>query len=578
MKTLLRNVLSWMLGAVIVASALGQDDDPLASGKAPSDDSKTSQSLNAPSAEDLDRLFGDTGSKEDSSGDAANEAAAPENAGSPISDDDGLALSEDDKISVDFPSEEIRTVLRNVADLYVLNLVIPDTLQGTTSIKLRDVSWRQIFNVVLDPVGYTFVEEGNIIKIVSRETLNFEPPVTEIFTLNYASAGSVSATIGNLVDPEAGGRVQVDARTNSLIVSERQSRMSSLREVVERLDKPTQQVMIETRFVEVSDRDTKNIGMNWASLRGINFSVGEIERTYENISGGTNGSNRVLENNDEENFGTVNFDIGGAGLKDDEPGVRHGRLIDNLAGATLLDASSDSQSNVLQNAVRNLSTIIGQNDTTRVSSAVFTASQFGFVLSALKEQADTRLVSHPTVVTLNNQEAEINVGEKFPIPNYTYNEERGTFEVSGFTFEKIGINLKVKPSVNAKGLITMSVTPEVSSRQGETSFGGASGAAIPIISTRTTRTQVAIQDGHTMGLGGLIETRTVSSQNKVPVLHKIPGLGRAFQHKSEDEIQLNLLIFITARILAGEEATFKDVFHSKQIEAAGMDAEELLNR
>ena len=90
-------------------------------------------------------------------------------------------LRDTDMISVDFPNAEIRTVLRNVADLYMLNIVIPEGLQGTASIKLRDVSWKQIFSVVLEPIGYTYIEEGNIIQIISDETLNFEPPITDIF-------------------------------------------------------------------------------------------------------------------------------------------------------------------------------------------------------------------------------------------------------------------------------------------------------------------------------------------------------------------------------------------------------------
>src|SRR5690349_2613400 len=85
-----------------------------------------------------------------------------------------------DTLSVDFPDEEIRNVLRNVADLFELNLVIPDTLQGKTSIKLRDVTWRQIFQVVLNPVGYTYIEDGNIIKVVTTESLNMEPLSTEV--------------------------------------------------------------------------------------------------------------------------------------------------------------------------------------------------------------------------------------------------------------------------------------------------------------------------------------------------------------------------------------------------------------
>jgi len=110
-----------------------------------------------------------------------------------------------DTLSVDFPDEDIRTILRNVADLFELNLVIPDTLQGKTSLKLRDVSWRQIFQVVLSPVGYTFVEDGNIIKVVSQDSLAAEPVSTEVFIINYAKAEDISKTVTALVDSGAGG-------------------------------------------------------------------------------------------------------------------------------------------------------------------------------------------------------------------------------------------------------------------------------------------------------------------------------------------------------------------------------------
>ena len=98
-------------------------------------------------------------------------------------------------LSVDFPDEEIRVILRNIADLFELNLVIPETLQGRASLKLREVTWKQIFDVILAPVGFTYVEDGNIIQIVSQESLQIEPPVTEIFILNHARAGEVSPTV-----------------------------------------------------------------------------------------------------------------------------------------------------------------------------------------------------------------------------------------------------------------------------------------------------------------------------------------------------------------------------------------------
>ena len=158
-----------------------------------------------------------------------------------------------DTLSVDFPDEEIRTILRNVADLFELNLVIPDTLQGRTSLKLRDVTWRQIFQVVLSPAGYTFVEDGNIIKVVSQDSLAAEPVSTEVFLINYAKAADVLKTVTTLVDPTAGGKIIVDDRSNALIVTERPSRMGRIRPIIDKLDKATAQVMIESKFIQVSD-------------------------------------------------------------------------------------------------------------------------------------------------------------------------------------------------------------------------------------------------------------------------------------------------------------------------------------
>ena len=185
------------------------------------------------------------------------------------------------------------------------------------------------------------------------------------------------------------------------------------------------------------------------------------------------------------------------------------------------------------------------------------------------------MVSHPTVVTLNNQEAEISIGEQFPIPNYQYNEERGSFEVAGFDYKDIGVILKVKPSVNNEGLITLKVNPEVSSRTGEREFGGASGASIPIISTRRTETIISLKDGYTMGLGGLLQASSIEEERKVPLLQKIPGLGAVFRNKEKDGQKMNLLIFITAKILSSGDSDFEDVFSQAQMEDVGLDPDEI---
>ncbi len=486
----------------------------------------------------------------------------------PGSDVSGNSSSQSsiETLSVDFPDEEIRTILRNIADLFELNLVVPDTLQGRSSLKLRDVTWKQIFAVVLSPVGYTYVEEANIIKVVTAESLVAEPPVTEIFMLNYARANEIAPTIVSMVDATKGGRVQVDSRSNALVITERPSQMGRIRPIIDSLDRATEQVMIETKFVEVTDRDIKNIGVNWASLNGYEVSAGPFKREYSKDD--TQG--RSNESESQVNQGEVDFNVGGSSLSG-EVGDYTGTLVDNLTGTTLLDAASSST----QSVDSSLNSLLGKVNQGRLTTAVFNGTEFKFILSALKSQNETKLVSNPTVVTLNNKEALISIGEQFPVPNYTYNQERGTFEVSGFEYKDIGIIMKVTPQVNNDGLINLKVDPEVSSRSGTTTFGGAGGAEIPIISTRRTSTQVALKDGYTMGLGGLIESTIGNGSTKVPVLGDIPGLGRLFRSNSKDETKRNLLVFITARTLSPGGGTYQDVFDPRAIKDMNLRRDEI---
>lgn len=575
----MRNVISTALSLFVLFSAVGQETVPgqVKDSMQESDTAPSEIPSTAPSLSDIDRLFDDSSddnAQAAAADDAANNQGFDSGLSSPL--DQTMALDSSDLISVDYPNEEIRTVLRNVADLYQLNLVVPDTLQGKTSIKLRDVTWNQIYSVVLDPVGYTFVEDGPIIKVVSKDALNFEPPVTEIFMINYADATTIAGTIKNLVDASKGGNVQVDKRTNGLIVSERASKMGDITKVIERLDKPTQQVYIETRFIEVTDTDVKNIGLNWSSLRGVGVSAGPFTSGHDKSFARNREQTNNAENDALINRGEVNFTQGEA----EQSGIGNNRgiLIDNLTGQTVLDLTSIGQSNSTSAAIENLVNLVDTGSTTRRHSAVFTADQFGFVISALMEQGNSRLVSNPTLVTLNNQEAMISIGEQFPIPSYQYNQETGGFEVSGFDYKDIGVILKVTPSVNHTGLITLDITPEVSSRQSERTFGGSGGASIPVIATRRTQTRVALRDGYTMGIGGLMESSGVKNGNNVPVLGKIPGLKRLFSHENEEERNLNLLIFITARILPSEEADFEDVFSKEMMDAVGVDPVYLKNR
>jgi type IV pilus assembly protein PilQ len=463
----------------------------------------------------------------------------------------GRDASGKDTLSVDFPDEDIRTIVRNVADLFELNIIIPETLQGKTTIKLRDVTWRQIFQNVLAPVGYTFVEEGNIIKIISNDSLQQEPTATEVFILNYAKAGDVMPTIGGLVDAAGGGKIVVNAPTNSLVITERPSRMDKIKRILEQLDRATDQVMIETKFVEVTDGDIRNVGVNWSALKAYKLGV-KPDATYnttgdQTTTGGSDGSAKgTTTSTTDQSLSTDK----GAKLESDV--------------ATTANSALD-----LLNSIANTSTI------SRTAQAVFSADQFGFVISALTELSRTKVVSNPTIVTLNNTEATINVGEQDPIPNYSYNEQRGSFEVSGFNYKDIGINLKVTPQVNARGFIKLNVQPEVSQKQGSVNFGGAGGAEIPIIATRKATTSVSLKDGYTMGIGGLITSSNLNSSNKIPLLGDIPLVGNLFKQKAKNSSQTNLLIFITAKVVAYEGAPVGQIFDPRQVRAAGLQQDEL---
>lgn len=563
-----------------------------------------------------------------------------------------------DTLSVDFPDEDIKTILRNVADLFELNIVVPDTLTGKTSIKLRDVTWRQIFDTVLSPVGYTYIEEGNIIKIVSRESLTQEPAATEVFILNNAKAADIKPTVDGLVDAAQGGKILIDARSNALVVTTQPSRMTRIRAIIEKLDKATDQVMIESKFVEVSDSDIRNIGVNWASLQGMQLSAGKLSSTFSRGRGqdytqGANSSNgttrnttNTTNNTNSSNSGTTNStgnassasnnvtytvvpsvdqNTGALGSATATLNLPSGSVtgmtgtlpatvtaagftpqvvtqsasgsppvtVTNVTPATftapvtvtnntsstsasgtssstsLGSTISDGLSTTTSNAVSNLLGLTNTGTTSRLTSAVFSASDFNIIVSALKQQSNTKVVSNPTIVTLNNTEAFINIGSEYPIPSYTYNSERGTFEVSGFQYKPIGVILKVTPQVNAQGTIRMTLEPEISSSNRETTFGGAGGASIPIIDTRKVKTQISLKDGYTAGIGGLISQSKAHGGTKVPVLGSIPVLGRLFSSKSVNDVTTNLLIFITAKTVSADGADPAQVFNAAALEAAG---------
>ena len=428
----------------------------------------------------------------------------------PGANQSGSAVAVDaETISVDFPEEDVRDIIRSVSELYELNVVIPDSLAGSVSIKLRDVTWQQVFEVVLEPLNYTYVIDGNIIKIKSQEELAVEPVDTRVFIVDFAKASEIQNSIQPLVDPASGGKIQVDTRSNALVITERPSRMNDIQEIIETLDRPTEQVMIESKFIEISMRDSEKLGINWQSLDSWTFGV--------------QGNTSTSSGNNESVGGEITWPM----------------------------------------------------DDINLDSAVLATDAFRAILSALDTMTDTQLVSNPTVVTMNNSPAQINIGEEYPIPSYTYNDERGTFEISSFEYKNIGINLSVTPQINSAGFVNLAIQPEISSRTGVVQFGGASGAEIPIISTRKTNSTVTVKSGYTLAIGGLIQQETENGSTRVPVLGEVPFLGGLFRSKADITNRRNLIVFITAKILSASGATYEDVFSKRTLHDMGIKSRDI---
>lgn len=426
-------------------------------------------------------------------------------------------MNDEETISVDFPDEDVRTILRNVADLFDLNLVIPDALQGRTSLKLRNITWRQVFEVVLEPLGFTYVEDRNIIRIKSVDALSTEPVDTRVFVINYSRADQLRASLAPLVDQAAGGLIQVDARSNSLVITERPSRMNKIQEIIDRLDRATEQVMIESKFVEVNIGDSNALGVDWAFLDNPTDGEG-IVRGDRAVGG---------------NFNSAAVGGNLAPFIDNNGTLQPGFLNENAADGLL---------------------------------AVFSQRQYAATLRALERDTKSRLISNPTVVVMNNNEATFQVGEDYPIREYSINRETGQLESGALEYRQIGIVLTVKPSVNAQGMINLEISPKIDSID-ETNFvAGPNGLVDQVFDVRRVNTQVTIKDGFTIALGGLSSQEEGETVSKIPLLGSLPMVGKLFSNTTVTDNKTNLIIFLTAKTLNPDGTTYRDIIDPRVLD------------
>jgi type IV pilus assembly protein PilQ len=416
-----------------------------------------------------------------------------------------------DTLSVDFPDEDVRSILRNVADLFELNIVIPDTLQGRTSIKLRDVTWRQIFTVTISPLGYTFVEEGNIIKIISKGALDAEPFVTSSVILQNVAAATIDPVLRSLLTiaqpatptsaPVLGGSLVLNSQNNEYIITDKPITVQRIIETAKRLDIEPRQVVIETKFVEVSAKDNFELSLKLEGRRLVD----------QNTAGGFNtlGQTPVLP------------------------------------AATLLSGPPTSPATF---------------------NAVLSASDYTSLLQALKTNGKTRLISNPTVVAVNGSKSQISVGREIQLVKKTENtgaNNSGTasLEKDGTVFE--GVKIDVTPQITSTKLVSLAVKAEKTIAS--VSPSGSAEQTFYDISKREATLNMLLIDGQTAAIGGLLDKKVEKATSKVPLLGDIPVLGNLFKSTKNSGDDTNLLIFITANILEPSKTSYKSVATPEQL-------------
>lgn len=412
-------------------------------------------------------------------------------------------------VTLDFKDADITNVLRILSYKSGINIVAGKDVSGPVTIRLMDVPWEKALDVILRTYGYTYEREGNIIRVTTTENLEKEELITEVFSLNYASAKDVPAAIQEMLSDR--GSVKYDERANLVIVTDIATNIYKIRQVIEKLDRRTQQVNIEAKIIETTlDKDDK-LGINWTT---------QVTAT---------GAARPM---------TFPFDRkskGGTWFPEGDTSASAG---DNIGVFPPSPGASFPMA-----LPKNFT--LGTLDFTQLQA----------VLQILKSKTNTKIISNPRVTTLDNREAKIVVATTFSIPTYERNDSTGNIEVTGYEEKEMGITLSVTPQINPEGYIVVRLEPEVSAFLSWDTFSTSGGTIqAPRFSVRKASTAVMVKDGETIVIGGLIKETISDTIVKVPVLGDIPIVSLFFKKKEKAVDTTDLLFFITVNIVNPESA------------------------
>ncbi|WP_257263499.1 type IV pilus secretin PilQ [Endozoicomonas sp. ONNA2] len=398
-----------------------------------------------------------------------------------------------DKLSLNFQDIEVRAVLQLIADFTDLNLVASDTVGGNVTLRLQNVPWDQALDIVLKAKGLDKRLEGNVLTVApaaeiaarEREQLENEkqirelaPVYTDLVQINYADAEEIATVLkgaeGASLLTERGS-VQVVARTNSLLIKDTQVKLDELRELIDQLDIPIRQVMIEARIVTLSSNFQEELGVKW---------TGSKEDA----------------------------------LKDDNRDL-------SIGGGQENDVFTD------------LSVTGGASSAIAIGFSTNGGTILNLELSALLSDGGGEVISQPKVITADKKTAIIKSGKEIPY------EEKTSSGATSVAFKDAVLGLEVTPQITPDGRVIMDIKINNDDTTDQASNN------VPIISTNEITTQVLVEDGETVVLGGVFKQSKKQGVIKVPVLGDIPWVGNLFRNKTESDDKEELLVFITPRII-----------------------------
>lgn len=413
------------------------------------------------------------------------------------------------RLSLNFQHIQVRAVLQLLADFTGLNIVTSDSVKGNLTLRLKNVPWDQALDIILKAKGLGMRRVGNVImvapaeQIAAREKLELEaakqleqlaPLRNETFQINYAKASEIASLLkskGNSLLSKR-GNITVDPRTNKLLVQDTQSNLNGIAALIKQLDIPVRQVMIEARIVLASNNFSKELGVKFGLSRDV------TKNNTQYVTSGNLSATQQLINNTT-------------------PLTAPDRLNVNLPVTTL---ASTAGSIGLAMARLPFGTLLELE------------------LSAAQAEGRTEIISSPRVITANQREATIEQGAEIPYQRAT------SSGATAVAFKKAVLSLKVTPQITPDNRIIMDLKVNKDSPDFANALNG-----VPPINTQSLSTQVLVNNGETVVLGGVYEQTKSHKVNRIPFFGDLPVIGALFRNKFDENNKSELLIFVTPKIL-----------------------------